>query len=306
MTKTRRFPNLFLLGAPKCGTTSLVHWLGQHPEVFAPVLKDPCYFGSDLIARSHLRSEEKYLALYKNWKSERFAMDATPVYLCSLNAPREIAENVKSPKFIVMIRNPVEACYSLFHENRFDGIEELPRFEDALNAEADRIRRSYLPRHGIAQIVYYRKMYEYTAQIRRFAKQFGPQALRLIVLDDIQKNNNDEFVKVLEFLEIDTQCAHKIDFSIKNKAKKARSRMAISLAINPPSWLGTVTGTFISRENRLRIRKWIRELNTVDAGYQSMAPKIREELTNYFTPEVNRLSEMLGRDLTHWLTSKGR
>jgi hypothetical protein len=41
-------PNFFILGAPKCGTTSLAAWLAAHPAVYMSPLKEPAYFAADL------------------------------------------------------------------------------------------------------------------------------------------------------------------------------------------------------------------------------------------------------------------
>ena len=41
-------PNLFIIGAPKCGTTFLYYYLRQHPDIFFPSFKEPHFFGSDL------------------------------------------------------------------------------------------------------------------------------------------------------------------------------------------------------------------------------------------------------------------
>ena len=45
-------PNLFIVGAPKCGTTFLYHYLKQHPEIYFPDFKEPHFFGSDLIRKN--------------------------------------------------------------------------------------------------------------------------------------------------------------------------------------------------------------------------------------------------------------
>ena len=43
-----RYPDTYIIGAPKSGTTSLYEYLRGHPEVFLPEVKEPCYFSRDL------------------------------------------------------------------------------------------------------------------------------------------------------------------------------------------------------------------------------------------------------------------
>ena len=60
-----RKPNLFILGAPKCGTTSIAYYLNQHPEIFVSPYKEPHYFNLDSEYRFTF-SEKQYLENFKN------------------------------------------------------------------------------------------------------------------------------------------------------------------------------------------------------------------------------------------------
>ena len=50
-----RYPDFYIVGAPKCGTTAMYDYLRQHPQLFMPDRKEPLYFGSDLEFRLRRR-----------------------------------------------------------------------------------------------------------------------------------------------------------------------------------------------------------------------------------------------------------
>jgi len=75
MRKTEIWPNFFIVGVAKAGTTSLSEWLKQHPQIYIPAIKEPRYFASDLvdpIVRNVVRSKKDYLSLFakaRNYKA---------------------------------------------------------------------------------------------------------------------------------------------------------------------------------------------------------------------------------------------
>src|SRR6478735_1414608 len=59
-----RLPNLFIVGAPKCGTTAWVEYLRTHPDIFFPTVKDHCYFAFDLPNFRLTNTEADYAKLF--------------------------------------------------------------------------------------------------------------------------------------------------------------------------------------------------------------------------------------------------
>jgi Sulfotransferase family len=109
-------PDFFVVGAAKSGTTSLYHYLDQHPDVYMPRNKEPHYFSRvpPFPGRgSHpVTSEEEYLDLFKLWNKESVAGEASPSYLWDEKAPYRIKETVPQAKIIAILRHPVERAYS--------------------------------------------------------------------------------------------------------------------------------------------------------------------------------------------------
>ncbi|MGA9342175.1 MAG: sulfotransferase, partial [Rhodanobacteraceae bacterium] len=118
-------PNLFLVGAPKCGTTSLYEYLRQHPQIFFPFderdysrTKEPNHFCPDLeiLDRYAIRDRRDYLALYKGSEGMFLRGDASTNYLVSEHAPAAIKDFCPEARILVMLRPPVEMMHSYHRE----------------------------------------------------------------------------------------------------------------------------------------------------------------------------------------------
>ena len=85
-----RRPDFFIVGAPKCGTTAMIDYLKQHPEVFVPDRKELDYFGSDLVFKGHRLTEAEYLSFFSRATTEKRAGEGSVWYLHSTTAALEI------------------------------------------------------------------------------------------------------------------------------------------------------------------------------------------------------------------------
>lgn len=143
----RSFPNLFVIGAPKCGTTSLYYYLGQHRDVYVPTTKEPFYYNADLYCDPSvcIRDREAYLDLFSGALNEKVLLDASVGYLYSREAPKRIAEDSPNAKFVVVLRNPTTMIHSLHWQCLHSLNEEYDDIEDALNLEAEREEGREIP-----------------------------------------------------------------------------------------------------------------------------------------------------------------
>jgi hypothetical protein len=100
-------PGFFLVGAPKCGTTSLHDHLAQHPALFLPAVKEPTFFGADVPLLPAVGSLDAYVALF-DAGAGRLCGEASTNYLASTSAAREIHDFNPGARIIVALRNPVD------------------------------------------------------------------------------------------------------------------------------------------------------------------------------------------------------
>lgn len=126
-------PSFCVIGAQKCGTTSLYGALCQHPNMLSATKKEIHYY--DSVGSG--KSLDWYKAHFPQRKSESaITGEATPAYLFHPNAARMMAKHYPGMKILILLRNPVERAVSHYFHNRRLGLEILD-FTEALRAEGD-------------------------------------------------------------------------------------------------------------------------------------------------------------------------
>ena len=137
-------PNFFIIGAPKCGTTSLASWLAEHPEIYFSPTKEPHYFNTD--HRRFLNSLQGYERLFAGATVQHRAVgEASVWYMYSAAAVANILDYAGEAKFIVMLRNPIEMAPSLHEELVFTGREDVKEFAEAWSLQDVRRNGQKLP-----------------------------------------------------------------------------------------------------------------------------------------------------------------
>jgi len=134
----KRWPNFFILGAQKAGTSSLYHYLKQHPQVYMSPIKEAKFF---LKKNPSKKEEEEYLELFDGAENYPVRGEATPLYLSGQGVPERIHEKVPDARMVVILRDPVERAYSAFLMTRRQGTEPLSSFSEVVKAEPKRRER---------------------------------------------------------------------------------------------------------------------------------------------------------------------
>jgi len=133
--KNLQMPDFLIIGAQKCGTTSLYRYLIQHPQIEPAIKKEIHYF--DL---NYNKPIQWYLNQFPALKtqSDRITGEATPYYIFHPHAPYRIKEHMPDAKIIVLLRNPVDRAYSHYHY-AVERYGETLSFEEALDIENERL-----------------------------------------------------------------------------------------------------------------------------------------------------------------------
>lgn len=282
-------------------------YLGQHPQIHLPV-KECCFFGSDLEFRRTLPrsgdwfrpSEERYLSFFEGAPPQTRVGEASSYYLCSKNAAEEIRAFNPDASIVAMLRNPVDMIFSMYNHWLYSLNEDILRFSEALAAERDRREGRRVPETAFwPEGLQYRSIPRYAEQLERFFDVFGRDRVHVILFDDFRADTAGCFRRTLEFLGVDAD--FRPSFEVVNPAKQVRSRVLQRLFLAPPRYVEAITRPILANENlREGVRRLAKGLNTRSARAPSMSPALRAELVAYFRPEVERLSQLLQRDLSTW------
>src|SRR5437763_12382840 len=151
----KRVPDFFIVGAPKCGTTSLYRMLRQHPRIFMPDLKEPRFLASDARAQFEVppgpgnipypETLEDYLALFDQAREDQLAGEATTLYLWSRTAAASIAELAPNARIIAILREPASLLRSLHLQLLRGRIETESNLRKALSLESARREGQHIP-----------------------------------------------------------------------------------------------------------------------------------------------------------------
>jgi len=299
-------PNLFIVGAPKSGTTSLYEWLRNHPDVYMSPFKEPCYFARDLAWEEsgyYLRYEvdrERYLALFEDAGDASRVGEASTRYLYSRDAPALIAADVPDPRIVVMVRNPVDMIASLHAHKLAGGTEDLTSLADALDAEADRRAGRRIPPNSNPKLSTYTDRARFGEQLVPWLDAFGRERVSVLVLEQVMADPAAHFARLLSFLGVDPGY-RPASFAAHNPAHGARGgaigRLARSRVVQAVAW-GLVPRVLGEARTLELVRRVVQSpILRRNAAKTAVPAALRRRLESELAPDVRLLSELVGQDL---------
>lgn len=290
-------PNFFIIGAPKCGTTSLARYLSAHPSVFLTEPKEPNYFCDDLPRVWEPRTAEEYLALFARADDQSRAIgEASTWYLHSgVAIERALAMNPQA-RFIAMIRNPVDLVQSLHSQFIYNGVEKETDFAMAWHRP---------PEKGSSALTHYRSVGKLSEHIARFLTTVPASQRLVIVYDDFSASAQIQYDTALNFLGLESD-GRKL-FPTFNQNKKLKSSWVAQFARKTPAplvWASRAVKRAAKIE-RLGIIDRVLRLNTTTTSRAPVETHLLAEMRTAFAEDVEKLSAYLSRDLTAWTRSPG-
>lgn len=295
-------PEFFIVGAPKCGTTAMQEYLRQHPDIFMPDMKEIHHFADDLLKHDDpFLNRDRYLSLFAGAHEHQLIGEASVYHLFSRNAARNIKSFCPNAKIIIMLRNPVDMLYSRHAQLVYNGAEDILDFEASLAAEEKRRNGELIPENiRIEKKLLHREVVKFTEQGKRYFDMFGRDKVQVIIYDDLRKDTAKVYRETLGFLNVNDN--FRPDFKVINPNKRVRTRTLQHLLKTPPSLVRIAGKLVMPQSCRNLLLNGLKKLNTQFVPRQPMSPELRRRLQKEFTPEIKNLSELLGRDLTHWCT----
>jgi sulfotransferase family protein len=214
--RIRSLPDFLIIGAQRCGTTSLYRYLARHPAVESAVLnKGIHYFDTDFDRslgwyRSHFPTDP-YKTLLARRRGVRRVLtgEASPYYVFHPLAPARIADLLPTSKSILILRDPVSRAHSHYQHELARGFETLT-FEEALEREDERLEGE--EERMISDPSYYSFAHQhhsyvargmYMDQIRRWLRFFPREQLMIVDAKDLFADPDATFRAVLRFLTLE-------------------------------------------------------------------------------------------------------
>jgi len=253
-------PNFYIIGAAKCGTSSLYEYLIYHPEVQPAVTKEVHFFDHYFERGLNWYKVCFPLKLHKffvqNLGKKKFITgEASPRYIDHPNSPKRIKEITPKAKFIVLLRNPIDRAYSHYNMNVRQGIETLS-FEEAIEQQTKRTKDEFKKMEEDEN--YYSKPYfsysyiergMYIKKLEHWMKYFSKEQFLVLKSEDMLKKPNETYQQIVKFL-------------------------------NLSPWV-------LKEYKHYRVGSYKKPL---------MNPDTRQQLRDFFKPHNEKLSEFLGKN----------
>jgi hypothetical protein len=307
-------PNFFLVGAARCGTTSLFDALSRHPDVFCCPVKETNHFARDIFddpGMLRTASRERrlievgyrsvlapprfavtpdsaaYLELFRGWAGQTAIGEASTSYLPSRVAAQEIARQVPDARIIIALRDPVERAHSDFLMRQQLG-QRTDSFGESVRHELAMLDRGEAPATGLIFSGLYAE------QVRRYLTHFPSQQVLVLLFEELTAQPRATLERVLRHLGVDPHADQGVELGWENRSRVARS-----------GWLNRTLAYGGARSLLVRalppaVRRRLRTLFYTARPPDPVLPVERALLREVFREDVIATAALVGRDLTHW------
>ena len=206
------YPNFFIVGAAKAGTTSLYEYLNKISKIYMSSVKEPHYFAQDIIDfkvkpnRFRITDTQQYLDLFKGVKDEVAIGEGSTTYLRNPVTAKRIHEKLPDSKIIILLREPIDQVISGFHMNQTQGWVEGSLSE-------------FLEKNlGMNNTRKFRPDFFYSEQVKRYMDFFGSAQVKVIIFEQFVVDPETTVKEVVKFLGINN-FPDNLQYEIHNKAE---------------------------------------------------------------------------------------
>jgi hypothetical protein len=297
-----KLANLIIAGVNKAGSTSLFHYLNDHPMICGSKNKEACYF-LPILYGEEIGPLSEYAALFKDCVDEQILLESTPGYFFG---GRRIAERIHKvldrPKILVILKDPVERLKSFY--SRKVSTFQLPRnlsFEDYVNkCFSFTDEELKLPENQIYTGIY---LGRYSDYMNDWFDVFGSD-LKVVFFDDLSSDPLTLMQSLCEWMDLDPTVYEGYDFDVKNRSMGYNNQLIHWIAVSG----NTVLSSFWRRNPALK-RKLVKmyyDINGKPIEQSHFSQECMDRLYSYFRPYNRSLFDILQsrnvRSLPDWLT----
>jgi len=294
------WPNLFIPGAAKSGTTALHHYLHQHSDIWMSGDKETGFFSND---ERYYTGKKYYLSLFEKGKEHAYRGESSTGYMVHPQALYRIKKDTIDPKFIFILRNPIDRSFSHFNWLAGTGFESRS-FKEAFLSNIH-LELSF----SISEPYYYHYSC-YGKWLSGFCKVFGRKSIHIITAEDLKKDLRKTINTCFSFLNLpevhqfqETRLNETI--MLKNPAFYKKSMHLISK--QGDNWLKDLYRKLFPDSTRIKIRKSIVNfLEDMKYNYAESyePPQLSNEervwLAKYFYEDFQLLKQVTGLEFSQW------
>lgn len=301
-------PNFLIIGAEKAGTTSLYHYLKEHPEVYMSEEKEPFYFickdgfpeilgnkiENDNFLKTRITSLKTYEKLFEKATVEKAIGEASASYLYVPEAARNIKNIIPNAKLIVVLRHPIERAYSNFLHCIGRGIEPLRSFEEAISKEPTRKKENW----GL--VFYYKEKGFYYKYLKTYFNLFDKNQIKIFLYEDFKNNTSTVLKEIFNFLDVNDSFSPEILEKHNVSKKHGLKYNTLTGLLKSKNPIKLFMKDLIPKQIRNKMISVIDKVNS-----EPVAPMLTETkaaLIQDYKEDILNLQDLIKLDLSHWLT----
>lgn len=272
-------PNLFIIGASKCGTTSLWHMLKQHPDVFLSTPKEPLFFSFN----NYQVNLDWYEKLFNKVKTEKFIGEASPIYSETTlipELPQRIHDYNSEAKIIYIVREPIDRLKSVWRQTLSTGHWQKPVYKKYCDIEVPIMPKDFIK--AVYGYPSYIEATKYWTNLNNYRKFFNDKNILLLFFEDLKTNPQNFYSKVCTFLNIEPNIDATI-FEKKNDSKGKTMERIFFAQLKQNKIVKYISEPFL-KKNKLNLsffRKTIPyEVKLNDKQKDEILATLKKETTN--------------------------
>ena len=300
-------PSFFVVGAPRCGTTALSKALAGNPHISFSKPKETHFFMEDRsgstveeLRRAYLERFHPGLAL-----DSQAIGDGSVTYLYEPLAIQRALIFDSRAKFIASVRNPVDMLRSYHARLLFSLDEDIKDFSEAWALQDDRRAGRCIPKRcRLPELLQYGEVASLGSHVERLFATAGRERCHVVVFDDFISNPRRVYEQLLEFLGVDDD--GRTEFKAQRGNAGYKSHLLQQFVMNPPPWAFRLIQLSNAKTfSRLKgLRKRIKKFNKATERDQELSDSMRATLRHHYRADVEKLSDLLGRDLMYWVNDE--
>jgi len=298
-----KLPNFLIVGAAKCGTSSLHNYLNQHPDVFMPTftpegvkVKEPRFLVKEKLQKrlpKGIWNYEDYKLLFNSVTNEIAIGESTVLYLYYHN---EAIKNIKKylgedVKIIIMLRNPIDRAYSAYSfASRTP--QENQTFKEALINARERFDKD----ETLSPMILYKELGLYYKMVKDYMESF--KDVHVILYDDFILQTNLEVTRVFDFLKIINTNDINTNKIINSGGKQWNSKFMKKLLMRE-GVLKKILKMLLPKKSRVSIKNGL--ISSFTSKADSIDKSIKKELLDYYKKDIHLLEKLINKDLSKWM-----
>lgn len=277
------WPNLYLVGAAKSGTSAVAHYLSMHPDIFMSKVKEPYYF----VDGFGVSSKEEYLDLFRNRGGARYCGEASTGYLFDKDSPEKIRSVCPDAKIIIILRNPIDMAFSLWQFMQRQG-NETSSFYDAFLSDRSANFEFLSKCAGWPMNYLYFERAKYFSQVKRYYDCFPKEQIFLDTFESFFSDLTNGMEGLYDFLGVDVLHSK---YEIINEGGGAK--FAFLRALNQRRY--PLLKKLLPVELRDAVRGIVRKINLDNAKKQKLDHDTRNVLATHLKEDISKLEQLVGR-----------